>query len=918
MNDINLNGLWNFVYNKNGFLTEENVPDTEGYDALMPVPGYWDDYLESIKKTRVWSREVRMNPDYRRIEYPLGSGKPADASLPYLIGAGWYRKTIYLTQEEENETVIFEAAGAVTEMAVYVNGTIACIHQNPMTGIRTDISKMIRFGQENEIILGVSNINRTIVSTAYRGYKGFTAGIYGDVKLHITSKVFIQDIYAYTDADMKIINCNIHVKAALQSGVVVKCSLTNDKEKCIVTSKKEVTSSDFCVSLPADKVKRWSDKNPVLYKLKVELYQGAKLCDSKEQSFGLRLPERDGNILLLNKRPILLRGLTEHAYFPLTCTAPMNKVYYRDIVRKYKEIGFNWIRFHTTVPHEKYLEACDELGMLVQVEAPNGFTENMWEEILLKCRKHPSVILYCGGNEVRLSDEMMHKLEWASAKRKELAPDTLFSPMQALANVDWFPEKVNVEIEEKPIPHDPKKMKWIKQFSDVLQPQKDVGFNKLDSSWEELNTILKIYERPYTSHEVGICDSYINLDLEHRYDSTRIGTDLFAGARENMKAEGIIQNASRYYRNSCLWSAAIRKVFIEKLRLCGNVSGYDYLGAIDCHWHRLGYTPGILNEFHEYKPGEDRRDILRYNGESVILLDLNCNRNFWCGDNVMARAFLSVYGEYDTGAGSFTWRLLGEDGKCYLQETKEYQSLPTGRNTELNLVSFQTPLTDMAEKCVIQIVWSSKNYYLENEYAVWMFPYRQQKTGEVSIVHSAADICMDEIEKGKKVLLLSSAEMKAMPISFSKMLAGRTIGNTATVVYDQPAMDEFPNEGWCDFQFFHMLQGSQAVVFDEEVPLPFHPVIEVVSSYKCIFRQAALFEFACGMGRVVVCTLNLQGDDPAQRTMLYTLLNYMNSDKFQPKDRLNKATAHRLLYTKKLLNVDYDQEIGFDGNADIK
>ena len=63
-------------------------------------------------------------------------------------------------------------------------------------------------------------------------------------------------------------------------------------------------------------------------------------------------------------------GLTDHGYFPLTCTPPMDTAYYRKAVQKYQEIGFNWIRFHTTAPHEAYLDACDELGMMVQVEAP--------------------------------------------------------------------------------------------------------------------------------------------------------------------------------------------------------------------------------------------------------------------------------------------------------------------------------------------------------------------------------------------------------------------------------------------------------------------------------------------------------------------------------------------------------------------
>lgn len=811
--------------------------------------------------------------------------------------------------------IMLNIAGAVTDISVFVNGNLVKFHQNEMVGFCICISDYIQYGGMNEIILGVSNLRRDIMSTAYRGFKGFSAGIYGDVSIHIAKKCAVKDIYGHSNDEMSTVYFDIELENPYNYDTRIEWRLKDDNGVKTKEGTCKCSSNSSSFYFDSNDLIQWSDKHPYLYKIEIQLYCDEQLCDIKEQAFGYRLPQVDGRTILLNKTPVLLRGLTEHAYFPQTCTAPMDKAYYRFVVKKYKEIGFNWIRFHTTIPHEYYLDACDELGMLVQVEVPNYFRDFMWTDMLMKCRKHPSVILYCGGNEMSLTDEMLIRLEEVSKIQKEVVPDSLFSPMQALAYVEWLLNEKNVPIEDNPIPHNPVKMKWVQKISDVLQPQKDIGFSKMWVTWQELEPVIDFYEKPYTSHEVGIRDSYINLDLEKRYEGTRIGAELYRGAREYLIEEGLIDNAALYYKNSCLWSAAIRKVFIEKLRLCKNVSGYDYLGAIDCHWHRTGYSPGILNEFHEYKPGENRKDILRYNGESIIMLDMTVERNVYCGEEISYNAFASIYGEQKAENACFTWRLLGEDNKCYVKESVFFDSVKTYEKSSIGNVKLAAPMLEKAEKCILQITLECDKYYIENEYSIWIFPKVKTEEKNVIVCRELDQTILEKINNGASVLILNALKMKKTPLSHTKMLAGRTVGNTSTVIYDHPMMRFFPHEGWCDFQFYNMFESADSVVFDEENPLPFNPIIEIVSSYKNIIKQSVLFEFTVGKGKVVVCTLNMCGNS-AEKVFLYDcILRYMNSEQFTPKDNINFDEAEKLLFCSKELKLDYSQDIGMDGNA---
>jgi beta-galactosidase len=180
--------------------------------------------------------------------------------------------------------------------------------------------------------------------------------------------------------------------------------------------------------------------------------------------------ERDGTALRLNGHPLFLRGATEHAYFPLTCTPPRDIETYRSNIKKLKKIGFNWLRFHTWVPSEEYMEAADQLGMMIQVEPPLGFGKQEWLDILHTCRKHPSVVIYCCGNEEMLNEKKISELEEMAELLRKNVPDALFNPQEAMRGIEYMLIMSGVEEKnvEEPFPHNPGRLEWVRNFSDVF------------------------------------------------------------------------------------------------------------------------------------------------------------------------------------------------------------------------------------------------------------------------------------------------------------------------------------------------------------------------------------------------------------------------------------------------------------------
>ncbi len=123
----------------------------------------------------------------------------------------------------------------------------------------------------------------------------------------------------------------------------------------------------------------------------------------------------DGRKILLNGNPVYLLGYGDECIFPATITPSLDREEYRRRLSIARAHGFNYVRHHTHVPVEEYLEIADELGMMLQVELTimgsysndvtmgtayrKNLLETEWRRIILNNRNHPSIITFSMGNE---------------------------------------------------------------------------------------------------------------------------------------------------------------------------------------------------------------------------------------------------------------------------------------------------------------------------------------------------------------------------------------------------------------------------------------------------------------------------------------------------------------------------------------
>lgn len=885
-----LNGTWLMSYSADKYLDHID-PWQEGSEVVGAVPGYWEDMTEKFKNTSFY-KKLQINPEYTVQCYPISTTAP-DMLLPNYIGNFFYRRAFQWKKRSAPTCLYF--GGVQNAVSVWINGTYLGRHEGYSTPFSMDIPENALVNGENTITLSVSN--HRLVGFDEQDISGITSraacecagGIWGDVELrsYLSS---LRDVNVLISEDCERAN------VLLSLNTPCDCSWRVLDDGKILNSGS--CNGDF--SFDTKELSLWSPESPKLYTLQVTCGEG-----TIDRVFGVRRLVADGVHLKLNGNPYYLLGVCDHCYYPLTVNPSQDIDFYRGIIQKMKELGFNYIRCHTHVPDEAYMQAADELGMIFQVESPNNATLEEWRLIVEHCRRHPSVMIYCCGNELQLHDAFLEHLH-ECADVVHQSTDALFSPMSALRGLEYAfgnePEMLP-EVVEKPKPHNPRRLAVTGEYSDLYNSytsgQNSYRSLKCDpgmvDSWSE------VYQKPRLSHEICINGTYADLTLKDRYMGTRIGnTELFTSVEKHLADMGVLQNAPIYFRNSCQWQRRVRKHCFETTRMSNNLAGYDFLGPIDTHWHTFGYDVGMMNEFYELKPGESVRSVRMYNSPTVILSDLGLDVNFVSGQELCVGLFASHYGDTDLIDGQLCVKLL-QNGKALWEKSQTTRPVANGTIGKLADLTFQLPKSVLPEAYMLSVTLTCGNVFAENEWELYAFP----KQVDASVGDLVVSDGMEEAElirllkAGKDILFLGNSPFNSNPTSFQIALAGRTAGNLATVIYDHPITREIPHEGFCSWQFRSLLEGGQTVCFNDS-SLPFEPIIEVVSTHKFVIKQAALFEFRAYSGRVLVCGFHFAEEDPFARWLKTRLIAYAKSETFLPKVCLDEQQLQTLIHSQQV------------------
>ncbi len=897
---FSLNGAWRMNYSEEKYISEEN-PWDKGNLVRDAVPGYWEDMTSSFARTEFYHK-IKVNPEYGIQQYPMVS-MPPDMALPNVIGNFFYYRTFNC--ENISEPCVIHFGGVQNAVSVWINDKYLGRHEGYSTPFDIEIPNDLIKDGENSIVLSVSNHRlegfegQPVTGLTSRAANECTGGITGDVELRVYHCP-LRSISVKISDDISTVN--VGIESVEDSEYTWQVRDGDD------IMKEGSTFGDF--SFDTNGLDFWSPESPKLYTLNVMCEGG-----SIERKFGVRRLTVDGVHLKLNGKPYYLRGVCEHCYFPITVHPDHDLNFYRDIIKKMKSLGFNFIRCHTFIPDDEYMQAADELGILFEVETPNNTSYEEWKLIVDLCRNHTSVVMYSGGNEVQIHERYVEHFR-KCAKEVHTKTDSLFSPMSALRGFEYAfgaePEFADQLVLE-PFKHNPHRFEMAKDFVDVYNSYTlaNNSYSSLACDPAKVDSWSDVYGKPRLSHEICISGTFADLSLKDRYNGTRIGkTEMFTSVERHLKDVGVLDKASLYFRNSCEWQRRVRKYTFETVRMSHKLAGYDFLGPIDTHWHTFGYDVGMMNEFYEMKPGETVRNVLMYNSPTVLLTNLGLNVNFECGKSIDFAISVSHYGDGDIKDAILNVKLIG-DGKVVDRRIYDVPDIACGKLQKLIDCTIDIPMSDKPRAYKLYVTLDGGNTFAENEWEVYSFPKTDCAELNNNTIYMTNSSSLSEIKEalrmGKNIVMLGRTPFIANTTLFQITLAGRTSGNLATVISDHPVLRELPNEGFCSWQFRQLLENGSSVCFADN-SMPFEPIVEVVATHKCFVKQASMFEFRALGGKMFICSFNFNDEDPGAQWLRSRIIDYVNGDEFDPSVEYTEAQLDSFVYgdvTRAAANTNF-------------
>lgn len=397
------------------------------------------DYSDNSVDFSSW-RKLNLPHDWS-VEGSFNAENRSGTGGGYLPGGiGWYKKKFDLDYDIDQEVSI-SFDGIYERSEVWINGHFLGFRPNGFIGFTYDIGKFLhKDGKGN--ILTVKADNSKLPNTRF--YTG--SGIYRPVRVNKIGLVHIQNPFVFSnEVDLKRANVQVQLPIVNNSeqpqpvqvltevldskGGIVAKHLTAE-EILVQAGETEVINTSVEVTNPA----LWSPEQPNLYRIRNTIVHQGKVLDKLETTTGLRYFKFDHKTgFWLNGVQMKIRGVCMHSDQGALGTAFNKQATLRQL-KLLKEMGVNGIRTSHNPVSSDYLDLCDSLGFIVMNETfdvwknkknqydyhqywDDWFERDVADQII-NDRNHPSVFMWCLGNEVQ---EQWHSATLGKSIPKRLA-----------------------------------------------------------------------------------------------------------------------------------------------------------------------------------------------------------------------------------------------------------------------------------------------------------------------------------------------------------------------------------------------------------------------------------------------------------------------------------------------------------------
>ncbi len=497
-------------------------------------------------------------------------------------GTAWYKTTVHLPDLADQQLWL-HFAGAMNIADVYLNGQHLRHHLGGFLPFTVDLTAFAKSG-DNELMVRLDNRDHAITGPKPLAQLDFNfyGGLYREVilqrraPLHLgNDQLNVQSSYQgaapmQTERQISATEISYPQLDSKQATIAVKTGLHNaskqgqpaevelklfDGLRLVAQSRAKVQlaakqqqaiSQQLIVTSPA----LWSPAQPKLYRLQTTVWQNQQVLEQQSKRIGLRtIAFNEQHQLVLNGEITHLRGINRHQEFPHVGYASSPQADYRDAVR-IKGAGFDYVRLSHYPQSEAFMDAADELGLLLLDAIPGwqyysadpafaSYVLQSCEDMIRRSRHRPSILAYeCSLNETPMPEPFIAQLHQTV---KRLAPATHSAGWTA--GYDIYLQARQHRLQHYTPPTQPY---LVSEYGDWEYYAQDAGFAQ--HHWQQLKPAERTSRQLLSAGEKGLLQQALNLQEAHNdnfktpafADGYWVMFDYNRGYAEDLEASGLM------------------------------------------------------------------------------------------------------------------------------------------------------------------------------------------------------------------------------------------------------------------------------------------------------------------------------------------------------------------------------------------
>lgn len=481
-----LDGKWNYIIDpyENGYYDYRYEP----YDRNPNTQsGY---FLDQVQKDK--TALIEYNFDKSPTLMVPKDWNSQDPKLLYYEGTVWYRKVFEYKKSASSNRVFVCFGAANYETDVYLNGKKLGKHIGGFTPFNYEITSLLK--DRNSIVVKVDNKRKRegvpTLNTDWWNYGGITR----DVEIVEVPETFISDYTVQLKKSAADVISGYVKLDGIKKSQKVNIQIPELRiDKAFDTDMNGVAN----VEIPIKKLEAWSTVNPKRYSVII-----SSETDKVTEKIGFRTIETKGTEILLNGKPLFLRGISIHEENPMRGGRAYSMDDARLLLTWAKELNCNYVRLAHYPHSENMARLADEMGILVWEENPVYWTI-LWDnpatyenakaqltDLITRDKNRASVIIWSMANETPVSEARTSFLKNLAAHARSLDNTRLISAAMEV--------HVNAGAPLSKIVEDP-----FAEYVDIVSFNQYVGwYDGIPEKCDSVNWVIK-YNKPVMISEFG-------------------------------------------------------------------------------------------------------------------------------------------------------------------------------------------------------------------------------------------------------------------------------------------------------------------------------------------------------------------------------------------------------------------------------